>query len=225
MTTTTTISDLPLLHVCEQAWGDARARTAAVHVTLTASKLFSGRAALTKSEELRRLVGALREHGIPEDAISLEGASLDVSTGLFSRSSSVTYRVRIQVANLDLIAAVLETIADAKQATLTHITRDHSGNTTESLLAECAARAADKAKRLAASLGVTLGAAHEVREEEHGTHPPPQQQYPQQVFAMAGMVMRKRSATSTMTEELGGLDLAPTQRVGVTVRIAYRVAP
>jgi len=223
MTTTTSTAEIPLLHVCEQAWAEARAKAAAVHVTLTASKLFSGRAALTKSEELRRLVAALREHGIPEDAISIEGASLDVSTGLFSRSSSVTYRVRIQVANLDLIAAVLETVAEAKQATLTHITWDHTGSTTESLLAECAARAAAKAKRLAASLGIVLGAAHEVREEEHGTDPP-QEHYPQQIFPMGVMVARKSRGSSTMTDELAGLDLAPTKHVGVTVRIAYRVA-
>lgn len=220
--TTPTTTELPLLHVCEQAWGEARARAAAVHVTLTASKLFSGRAALTKSEELRRLVTALSEHGLPEDAITLEGASLDVSTGLFSRSSSVTYRVRVQVANLELIAAVLETIADAKQATLTHITWDHTGNAAESLLAECAVRAAEKAKRLATSLGVTLGSVHEVREEEHGNQPPLPE--PQSWYGMpAGMLRTRKAGSSTMSQELAGLDLAPTKHVGVTVRIAYRV--
>jgi hypothetical protein len=207
-----------LLHVSEQATGTTRPTAGNVHVVLTGLKLFSGGAALEKSEELRKLVTALRERRLPENAIALEGASLDVDTGLFSRSSSVTYRVRIHVANLELLPAVLETVADAKQAKLTHITWDYSGGASEPLLAECATRAASKAKRLAAALGVTLGELHEVREEDLADQYP-MPYMPQAMPAGGAMVMRKAS----MTSDFAGLDLAPAKQITVRVRIAYRV--
>lgn len=210
----------PLIHVCEQVWGTVRPRATTIHVTLTGSKLFSDRSALTKSEELRRLVEALRERGLPDDAVALEGATLDVSTGLFTRSSSVTYRASVRVADLERLPAVLETISDCKQATLTHMVWDYAGGASEALIAECATRALAKAQRLAAALGVTLGALHEVHEEELGEHAPPHG-YPEMAHAVArgsGGAVRMRTS---MASELAGLELAPAKQVGVRVRLAY----
>jgi uncharacterized protein YggE len=212
-----------LLHVTEQATGELPPRAATLHVTLTASRLFSGRAALTKSEELRRLADALIERGIPETALSLEGATIDVSTGLFSRSSSVTYRVRIRISDLDTIAGALETVAEAKQATLSHIEWDH-GTGSDDLVAECAERAAARARRIAAALGATLGDVHEVREEQILERPP-------EAAAMFGvraaamdshvMTMKRRKSIG---DELAGLDLAPTKPIAVRVSVAYRLS-
>ncbi|NVB79096.1 MAG: SIMPL domain-containing protein [Kofleriaceae bacterium] len=215
----TTTTEPPLLHVSEQAWGAVRARTATLHVHLAASKLFSGRAALTKSEELRKLAEALRERGLSPDALTLEGAMVDVSTGLFTRSSTVTYRVQIQITDLDLVASVLEVISEAKQATLTHITWDHRGSSTgDDLLALCATRAAAKAKRLAAALGVTLGAVHEVRESEIG-EPEPIARTGADAMYQVGLAKRR-----SIGDELAGIDLAPTKQIGVRVDLAYRVS-
>lgn len=209
-----------LLHVCEQAWGIARPTAAILHVTLTGTKLFSGRAALTKSEELRKLVEALRERGVSEDAIALEGAHIDVSTGLFSRSSSVTYRASVRLLDLELLAPALDAIASAKQATLSHVEWDFRGARVDELLADCATRAVAKAKRLAASLGVTLGGVHEVREEEMGdAHGMPHVR----CAAMAGGMISAMKGRASVSSELEGLDLAPTKSVGVRVLIAYRV--
>lgn len=210
-----------LLHICEQAWDDVKPKAAHVHVTLTASKLFSGRAALTKSEELRRLVESLVERGLPESAVALTGASLDVSTGLFTRSSSVTYRVRVHVEDLELVAAVLDAIATSKQARLTHITWDHTSGTGAELLAACATRAAAKAERLAAALGVALAGVHEVHEEELADAMPVQQHLAFDSMASV-MVARKRQS---IDGELAGLELAPTKQIGVRVRVAYRISP
>lgn len=217
-----TTSEPSLLHVTVEATGELPPRAARIHVTLTASKLFSGRAALTKSEELRALAGALTERGLPDAAISLEGAAIDVSTGLFSRSSSVTYRVRVHVTELDLLAGVLDAITSAKQAKLTHIDWDH-GTGSDDLVAECAERAATKARRLAAALGATLGEIHEVREEQLVE---PRAEVPA-MFAMAAMdshVVAMKRREKSIGDELAGLDLAPTKPIAVRVRVAYRLA-
>src|SRR5688572_4954623 len=139
----------PFIHVSDEAWGDIKPRAALVHVTLTADKLFSGRAALDKAVELRRLVTGLTEHGLPETALSLAGAALDVSTGLFTRSSSVTYRVRIRIDDPDRLADALDAVAQCKQARLTHIEWDYAGSANDELLVECAIRTMAKAKRIA----------------------------------------------------------------------------
>jgi hypothetical protein len=215
----TLTKDDPFLHISEQAWGDFKPRAAFIHLTLTADKLFSGHAALEKAVELRRLVMALAERDIPDNAVALQGATLDVSTGLFTRSSSVTYRVRIHLANVDLLAEALDAIAETKQARLSHIEWDYSGNSMEDLLAECATRAIAKAKGIATSLGITLAGIHSVHEDELGeTHESPTA-LGDGPFKFAA---RTRASVST---ELAGLDLAPTKKVGVRVRIAYALAP
>lgn len=208
----------PFIHVSEQAFGDIKPRAALVHVTLTADKLFSGRAAFDKAAELRRLVMALAERDIPDSAVSLSGATLDVSTGLFTRSSSVTYRVRIRIEDPDRLADALDAIAQSKQARLTHIEWDYAGSANDDLLADCAIRAMAKANRLAAALGITLAGVHSVHEEELFDEPamPRTMAYD----AMLPMRLKRESVAG----ELAGLDLAPTKKVGVRVRVAYAIA-
>jgi uncharacterized protein YggE len=214
------MKDDPFLHVSEQAWGDIKPRAAFIHLTLTADKLFSGRAAFEKAVELRRLMMALAERNIPDSAVALQGATLDVSTGLFTRSSSVTYRVRIHITNVDHLAEALDAIAEARQARLTHIEWDYASSSTDNLLADCATRAIAKAKRLAASLGLTLAGIHNVHEEVLG------ETYEAQASlgARGGPYGVARMRTS-VGAELAGLDLAPTKKIGVRVRVAYALVP
>jgi uncharacterized protein YggE len=215
-------SEPSLLHVTEQATGEVPPRAATIHVTLTATRLFSGRAAMTKSEELRRLVEALVERGLPESAVSLEGAAIDVSTGLFSRSSSVTYRARVYVTDLELIAGALDAIASAKQAKLTHIDWEH-GSGSDDLVAECAGRAAAKARRLATALGATLGDIHEVREERIADALP-DRPAGWAMHQLDAHVSPMRARASSVGDELAGLELAPTKTIAVCVRVAYRLS-
>lgn len=213
-----TTSNGSLIHVSEQAWGEVRPQAAFVHVTLTADKLFSGRAAFEKAEELSKLAKALFTRGLPDDALSLEGASIDVSTGLFSRASSVTYRVRIHVTQIDDLPSVLDAVAQAKQATLTNISWDYKGpsqGATE-LLRDCAARAYAKAKVLATALGVSIAAIHSVQEEALDESVP----YPV-CAAPKGVVRAKRGS---IADQFGGIDLVPTRKQGVRVQIACRLA-
>ncbi|HEY4182093.1 MAG TPA: SIMPL domain-containing protein [Kofleriaceae bacterium] len=214
-------ASLSVLHASELVTGHVRAAAATLHVTLSATKFFSGSAALSKSEELRALADALRRIGLPADAFTLNGATLDVSTGLFSRSSSVTYRAQIRIVDIDMLANVLELVADAKQARLTHVSWDYPTTAPSALVTEAATRAAGKAKLLAAALGAELGALHEVRDDVHTEQVQP--------YLIAGMVMPLGARKSggggpSISNELGGLDLAPTREVSVRVTLAYRLA-
>jgi hypothetical protein len=207
------------IHVSEEAWGDQRPRAVSIHVILTADKLFSGRAAFEKATELRKLAMALAERDFPDSAIALTGASLDVSTGIFTKSSSVTYRIRIRVDDSERLPDALEAIAECKQARLTHLDWDYSNSVTEELLVECATRAIAKAKRLATALGVALGDVQGVHEEQIG-----ETQVPPTLMPHAYPMAMHFAARPRMGADFEGLDLAPTKKVGVRVRVAYAMA-
>jgi uncharacterized protein YggE len=209
----------PLLEARDAAAGDVSPTSAFVHVVLTGDRFFSGRVAFEKAEELRRLAAALAARGIPETALALEGASVDVTSGLFTKSSSVTYRVRITVEDLELLAGVLDAIGELKKASLTHLEWNYDDSAAQELeiLRKAGERATAKARVLAAAVGATLGALHSVREEREGE---PAHQAP--VFAGAPMVMRARAAS--IADELGGLELAPKKKVTIRVIVAFTLA-
>lgn len=220
---TTTINVVSLLKVAEEAWAEVAPSSAFVHVVLTADRFFSGRAAIEKAEELRRLAIALAAAGLPDDALGLEGASLDVSSGVFVKSSSVTYRLRIHVKELDRLADVLDAIASCKKAKLTHLTWDYPESAPASLVRECAARAAAKAETLAAALGIVLRGVHAVRDEQQDELP-----FSKVLAAPeygAPMAARSRGANhSSVGYELGGLDLTPKKKVFTRVHVDYVIA-
>ena len=217
----TTKETSPSLDVSETCWAEIAPTAADLHVVLTADRFFSGRAAIEKAEELRRLRALLGEREIDAAAMSLEGASLDVSSGLFTRSSSVTYRVRIHLTDLDLVAAALDAVAHAKSAQLSHVSWDYSGpsDAQAALLADCATRAAAKAKALAAALGVDLAAVRSVREVRSGEDGGP----PHYPMAM-GEIGAARKRGGSIRDELAGLELAPKKKVSVAVAITYEIA-
>jgi uncharacterized protein YggE len=215
-----TATEASLLHVSETAWGDAAPRAADLHVDLKADRLFSGGAAFENAKELRRLVVGLTAQGIPEDATSLQGATLGVSAGLFTTSSSVMYRVRIRLEDLALLGGAIDAITECKHATLTSIDWDYrGGDVASTLLAECAARALTKARSLAAALGTEIAGIHAVHEEELAT-PHVSAAIPRFDVECA----KSRLTPRSVANELAGLDLAPTKKVGVCVRVACKIS-
>lgn len=205
------------IHVTEEAWTEIKPTSAFLHVRLTADRFFSGKAALQKAEELKKLIVSLSARDIPDDAVSLQGASLDVSSGLFTRSSSVTYRVRIHVKEIERLADALDAVAECKKATLDNIDWDypHRGEGGPELLAEAATRAMTKAKALAAALGISITKVRAVREEAIQDHPV----YAQPAGGMAYRVASASKARFSIASEIGGLDLAPSKQVGVRVHL------
>lgn len=210
-----------LLQVIEDAVGEIAPSKAILHVRLSADRFFSGRAAFEKAEELRRLVTLLRARGFSDDALALAGASLDVSSGLFTKSSSVTYEVRIHVRDVDRVGEALDAVADCKRATLSYVTWDYDAASARAkLVAECGARALTKAKALAAALGVAIERVHAAREEEPTEAPPllpGMGNYP-------GAPAPVTRARGSIASELGGLDLAPKKTITVRVRVECRIA-
>lgn len=210
---------LAVIEAVDSAKADISPISASVHITLTGDKFFSGNAAFSKAEELRKLAEALEGRGIPKAALSLVGATVDVSSGVFTKSSSVTYRVRIVVEDLELIGSVLDIVSEAKKASLTRLEWNYDDYSEEErqLLRTAGQRAAAKARALAESVGQKLGALHSAREERIAETP---QRGEVAHLGAAPPMMRARNSVA---EELGGLELAPKRQVMVRVAVAYLV--
>lgn len=207
----------PMLEVWDSATGDVSPTSAFVHVVLTSDRFFSGRAAFENAEELRRLATLLAARGIAESGIALEGASADVSSGMFSKSSAVTYRVRVLVQSPELLPGVLDAVSETKKASLTNVEWNYDDNAAEehALLRTAGERAVAKARVLADSVGARLGALQSVREERAhlpGADPAP-----------FGAPVMARARTS-VAQELSGLELAPKRRVTVRVSVVFALA-
>jgi uncharacterized protein YggE len=207
-----------LLQVSEHASEEIAPTSAFVHVVLTADRFFSGNAALEKADELRRLGAALEASGLPKDAIALEGASLDVSTGLFTKSSSVIYRLRVTVSDIDRLGDVLDAIAACKKAELTHLTWEYPTALRAALVRECAKRAAQKADVLADALGIELDGVHTVRDEQLAELP-----VTNMPLGTRGIPVASRKGPASIASELASLDLAPKGKAFVRVVVDYRI--
>lgn len=131
-------------------------------VEVKASAFFTGVAALTNAKELAALVRGLEELGVPRTAISLQSVQAETNEGLLTRSSSATYTVRIRLVQLDRVGDVLAACTTLKQATLRELrwgyTRELAAR--EEWMEALAAESVKKARRVAAGLGVKLGALH-----------------------------------------------------------------
>jgi uncharacterized protein YggE len=211
---------LALIEAVDSATAEIAPTSVSVDITLTGDKFFSGNAAFSKAEELRRLAEALASRGIPKAALSLAGATVDVSSGMFTKSSSVTYRVRVVVEDLDLLGSVLDAVSEAKKASLMRLdwNYDDHGAEERQLLRTAGERAAAKARVLAESVGGRLGALHSVREERIA-------ELLHEVTYGAAPVAARMRAGGSIAEELGGLELAPKKQVMVRVAVAYLIEP
>jgi uncharacterized protein YggE len=198
---------------------DVSADRAVLFVTVQGTSLVTGRAALSKAREVKSLVDALGTAGIAEGDIGLEGVHAHVSSGLLGKSSSASYRLRVQVHQLDALPEVLGAITAAKNAELDRLVWRYPESAEQQAhwLELCIAQANTKARAAAAALGVRLVGVHRLTEQLLGDTD--SGVFPQALQAAYGApVTAMRSAAPDM-----GFDLSHHKRGGMTVSIEYRV--
>ncbi|QAT83107.1 hypothetical protein EJ065_1507 [Corallococcus coralloides] len=145
---------------------DLEADHADAVVEVKASAFFTGAAAFTNAKELAALVRGLEELGVPRTAFSLQGVQAETNEGLLTRSSSATYTVLIRLEQLERVGDVLAACTTLKQATLRELRWGYSREPVaqQEWMEALAAESVKKARRVAAGLGVKLGALHRFAE-------------------------------------------------------------
>lgn len=211
--------ELPLLRVSETASTDVTAERARVHVRLMADRFFSGRAALEKAAELRRFARGLDELGLDRAALTLSGVSMDVSTGIFTRSSSVSYELRVDLSDMEHLGPLIDLVARSDRATLSFIEWTYPESPPLDALRACAERAAAQADVLARALGATLDGVQTVRTSRVEVDPSATRE-PCAGVPPTSAPARKRASVGS---ELAGLELAPRRRATMRVDVDYRL--
>lgn len=186
-------------------------------VNVRGSSLVSGDQAMKKAREVSQLVDALTNFGISPDAIHLQGVHIESSSGALLRSSSATYRLKIQCDKLDQFAELLDIIASQKNAALERIQWKYPEETArEQALETALGKAKEKAEKIAGSLGVKLLGVYDFIENLYDEEMP----YPQFVMQAAPKAARGMPAS----EPSLGMDIQHSKMVNVSVDIWYRVS-
>lgn len=190
---------------------------AQLFVTVEGSSLVTGRAALKKAAEVRGLVEALAGAGVEADAIALEGVHAVMRSGFLGRSSSATYRLRIDCDDLSRLPDVLGAITGAKNATLGELAWRYPDSPEQQAqwLARCVEKANVKARAAAHAFGATIVGIH--RMEEQSLDEPRSPHH----LAAPGVAVRARMQSSASVDL--GMELGHQKRSGLAVTVEYRV--
>jgi uncharacterized protein YggE len=192
------------------------ANRADLSVTVKGSSLVSGDQAMKKAREVSQLVEALTSFGLRPEAIHLQGVHIESSSGMLMKSSSATYRLKVECEKLDQLADVLDIIASQKNTTLEKIEWKYPEELAQERGLEAAlAKAKTKAGKVAASLGVKLLGVYDLIENTFDEERP---------TVMYRMQAAERGMAKAQSEPSLDMDITHTKTITVNVEIWYRVS-
>ena len=187
---------------------------AELHVTVKGSSLISGNETMKKAKEVNQLLEALKQTGVKEEAVTLQGVNVSTSTGAVLKSSTASYRLKIRCEDLAKFAEILDVVASQKNAALTQTDWKYDEDATrEAVLLTTLEKAKSKAAKIAQTMGVKLLGVYELIEnvfDEEATMPFQPQM--------------KAAFRSAPEEPSLGMDVQHTKIIHVNVDIWYRVS-
>lgn len=211
--------DMLTIRAHHEAW--VRPDYAVLSVRVEGSSLLRGDAAFRKAEEVRHLVEGLAAVGVPEDDVEVVDVRSHTESGLFSKSSSVTYDLRVRCRDIQRIPEALGVVTEARAATLQQVEwrYDQDVEREAGWLRACLRDAEHKAQAAAEALGVRITGVHELHEGiADGTGPSIHPRHLAQAQA------KSRGGGGGGPIDLG-ISLASARRIVYAVTVSYRVGP
>jgi len=197
---------------------EIHANRAELFVTVKGSSLISGDQALKKAKEVSQLVEALISFGLSPEAVQLQGVHIESSSGALLKSSSATYRLKINCEKLDQLAELLDIISSQKNASLERIQWKYPEDVAHEHGMEITlGKAKTKAEKVAKSLGVKLLGVYDFIENTYDE----EMTYPH--FAAQAMPAARALAKNAPEPSLG-MDIQHSKTITVNVDIWYRVS-
>ncbi len=187
-----------------------------LHVTVKGSSLLNGNEAMKKAKEVNQLLEALKQVGVKEEAVTLQGVNVSTSSGAVLKSSTASYRLKIRCEDLAKFAEILDVISSQKNATLTQTEWKYDEDAArEALLLTTLEKAKSKAAKIAQAMGVKLLGVYDLMENTYDE----ELAMPFQAQAKATF----RSAPAEPEPSLG-MDVQHSKTIHVNVDIWYRVS-
>jgi len=191
------------------------ANRADLFVTVKGSSVFSGDQAMKKAKEVNQLVEALTSFGLSPEAVHLQGVHIETASGALLKSSSATYRLKVQCEKLDQFAGLLDIISSQKNATLERVEWKYPEDIAQERGLEAAlTKAKSKAGKVATSLGVRLLGVYDFIESTMD------EERPAVMYRMQSAAVERGRAP----EPSLGMDIQHAKTVHVNVDLWYRVS-
>lgn len=187
-----------------------------LHVTVKGSSLISGNEAMKKAKEVNQLLEALKQVGVKEEAVTLQGVHVSTSTGAVLKSSTASYRLKIRCEDLAKFTEILDVISSQKNAALAQTEWKYDEDAArEALLLMTLEKAKSKATKVAQAMGVKLLGVYDLNENIFDE----EMAMPFQAQAKVAF----RSAPAEPEPSLG-MDVQHSKTIHVNVDIWYRVS-
>jgi hypothetical protein len=189
-------------------------------VTIKGKSLVTGQEAFKRAIEVRQLVEGLTGFGLSESDIFLEGVQAEVTTGVISKSSSATYRLRICCHNLDNLADILGIITSQKNTNLTQLLWKYSNpeQLQSRLLETGLTKLKQKAEIIATALDVDLLGIASFEEQYLDSEASPP-------VARMQLELAATERARRITKEDLGLEVSHSKQVTLKLTATYRVSP
>ena len=203
---------------------EARARVEAERadfsVSVAGSALFSGATALRKAREVAELVALLKSCDVEESQIHIESVRVENASGTFSKNSSAHYDLRIENIALARVADAVGAVAGARNASLTRIQWKFAPEKPlrDQLRDACLDEALERARGVAAKLGLKLVGVYEMKEQWEGTT-----EARGESRAKYDTFGRSRAKRLVSEQELG-LAVSHAEEVAMLLTIRFRVS-
>jgi len=214
-----------LIHVSAHLLKEVPANAAYVYLTVQGSSAIRGSEALSKAKEVSQLAEALAKIGLPADAVQLRGVRATRESGAILTSSSAIYSIRIHCKDLETLPAILGVVTTQKHVTVGMIDWKYPFDEDDSIRNEwvdqCVARADEKARRIARTLGVQVLGVHRVSEAD------PAGGFREREMAELGMFGAMDSVKLGFRDSSKvdlGLEMMHTKQVFIKVNAEYRVS-
>lgn len=188
-----------------------------LYMSIEGSSFFTGRAALSKAKEIAVLVEGLQQAGVGAEHVDVLSVSTTVQSGVFSKSSSAVYELRVRVESLDVYSHVLGAVSAAKQVSLhRHEWRyPNDAGYRAQLLAAATRHGTVKAKAIAEALDVKLSGVLLAEERMFVTDDAPRPQ-------MANVMFAPRARAAAEPAELG-MQVQNRRKVRCEMRLTFRI--
>ena len=194
---------------------EIHATYADLHVVVKGSSLASGNEAMKKAKEVNQLLEALKQAGVKEEAVTLQGVNVSTSTGAVLKSSIASYRLKIRCDDLTKFVEILDVIASQKNAALTQTQwKYNEDEVRERLLLSAMEKVKAKAAKMTQTLGVKLLGVYDLLETVYDA----ETAFPYQAQPLTVARSMPEQGPSL------GMDIQHTKTLHVNLDIWYRVS-
>jgi uncharacterized protein YggE len=110
-----------ILRVTARESTQVPAGSAKLHLRIEGETFVMGNAVTQRSREVRELVTALKNFGITDADVSVEGVQAKLNQGLLAKGTKVTFKLIVNARDISAIGDLLGAIANARHAELERI--------------------------------------------------------------------------------------------------------